>query len=90
MTENSSEVTLHCMKIKTNTQVTSKAIQEVIFDSLLIADSGNKIPAPPLYQGLLETVQKSIHLVRRRMGENVRQLLLVIRAEHEVCKDVDN
>ena len=70
MTENHlSEVTLHCMKIKTNAQVTSKVIQEVIFDSLLIADSGNKIPAPPFYQGLLETAQKSIHLVRRCMGE---------------------
>jgi hypothetical protein len=33
MTENySSEVTLLCIKIKTNLQVTPEAIQEVVFD----------------------------------------------------------
>jgi hypothetical protein len=78
------------MKIKTNTQVTSKSIQEIIFDLLLIADSGHKIQAPPACQSLLETAQKSTDLVRSRMEENLRQSLLVICAEHEVCKNVEN
>jgi hypothetical protein len=35
-------------------QVMSEAMQEVIFDLLVICDSGYKIPASPQGQGLLE------------------------------------
>jgi hypothetical protein len=56
----------------------------------MIADSSHKIPVSPLRQGLLETAQKSTDLVRGRMEENVQQSLFVVRAEHQVCKYVDD
>ena len=73
---------LHYMKVRTNTQVTLKVIQKVIFDYLMIADFSYKIPVSPLRQGLLETAQKSINLVRGCMEENVQQSLFVVRTAH--------
>ena len=71
MTENYlSEVTLHCMKIKMNAQVMLKPIQEVIFDLLLIADSGHKIPLPPLHLKLLRSLLILLEDAWRKMCGN--------------------
>jgi hypothetical protein len=56
----------------------------------MIADSSHKIPVLPLCQGLLETAQKSADLVRGCMEENVQQSLIVMHAEHQMCKYVDD
>jgi hypothetical protein len=56
----------------------------------MIADSSHKAPVSPLRQGLLETVQKSTNLVKGCMEEKARQSLFVVRAEHQVCKYVDD
>jgi hypothetical protein len=56
----------------------------------MIADSSHKVPVSPLRQGLIETAQKSIDLVRVRMEENVQQSLFVVRTEHQVCKYIDD
>jgi hypothetical protein len=56
----------------------------------MIADSGHQVPFLPLRQGPLETAQKSTHIVRGGMEENVQQSRFVMHAEHQVCKYVDD